>query len=220
MKQLIWFLAALGLARGQDMNSFVADVLKGHGEKGVIIDAQGVHIKGITFVTRLTDTQKTRQGVMCEVDFNIALADGRSIQEQVVGVGKSQPQACSQAAENFLTTTFHPVYRCLINPKDPHQAVLKWGNLPVAPGTAIIMGSSAPDSELKKIDPILEAAVRKLRMKPGVCHWVKIVVALDHGQAIQSYLFLDNQEQPSQLARAGWPKITGMAKQFFFFPAK
>ena len=211
--------------------TFFVEWLKGHGEKEIVNDKTGVGLKGKK--TRLWAFQyKGPDGKKVggtEIEFRIVLPDGREIQEFVAGVGQEKDQAIAGAISNFALSTFHSVYACCLNEKDPH-VVRKEFKLDGETYELITVGlyhMSNSDDPID-FDPVadeIEKAVTasKLKLKGGV-HWMKIVYGQNANKPIVVSVTYDNQVHNSMTKKVkglNWPKSDGfyMAKQFMMFRA-
>jgi len=207
-------------------DSLVADLLKGHGEKNVVTDGGGVGVAGnkTRIRTSLYGSEKQGAGYSAETEFRITLPNGGEIVEYIAGVGETEKKAVDDCVANFVLTTFHPIYKCFINPSDPHQAL---HDLKMADGSVreVAMGDlycrGAKDQKELGLDSkqdAIKSLVGTLKVTPGP-HWIKVVYGDSGSKAVTVSATVDNSEDADLTARLNglpWPHTGSfyMVKEF------
>ena len=206
-------------------NQFFRDWLTKHGEKEVVVDADGVGIAAspTRLKTSVYGTNKHDSGCSVELEFKIRLPGGEEIIEYVAGMGQTEEQAIEDALANFTASTFHVVYKAFMNPADPHQRSFKAtvGNKQrdVLPGELYLQGTQESQGlDFESLRPQIAAAIEALPLTDGP-HWIKIVYGQNAGQPITVAATLDNQdaqELTEAIGKLPWPKSDGfyMVKHF------
>ena len=210
--------------------TFFVKWLEGHGEKEIINGKTGVGVKGKG--TRLWAFQyKGPDGKQetTELEFQIVLPDGREIQEFVAGVGEEKDEARVGAISNFALSTFHSVYACCLNEKDPHvvRKEFKVGKKDyelITVGLYHMSNSKEPinfDAVAGEIEKLVTQS--KLDFKGGL-HWMKIVYGQNANKPIITSVTFDNRAHETMTKKVkelNWPESDGfyMGKQFMMFRA-
>jgi hypothetical protein len=227
---LIWLVAITGCGQAASkpdpkLEQFFVDWLKGHGETKIVTDAKGVGLEGNA--TRLkasiygSEAQKNG-GYVVETEFRITLPNGAEIVEFVAGMGDTEEAAIQDSLANFTLTTFHVVYKALLNADDPHQTIqeITIGGKPrhVAFGDLFLRGEQGTNSDLNAMRPSIEAALAGLSLSDQP-HWIKIVYGQNEKVPTIVAVTLDNNDELSlteKIKQLDWPKHDGfyMVKQF------
>lgn len=202
------------------------DWLKGHGESNVVVDAQGVGIKGNA--TRLSESlygseRGANGGFSVELEFRVRMPDDREIIEYVAGSGDSLAKAENDAKLNFLLSTFHVVYRSFLNPNDPHQ---KEERVNIGgKSRVLVLGDTMTRGETTNSVPDMfpfrerfRSIVASLPLSEQT-HWLKIVYANHHSKPMLCAVTLDNNDNPAlteAVKNLPWPAKEEfyMVKQF------
>jgi hypothetical protein len=207
-------------------DALVAELLKDHGEKNVVTDAVGVGVAGnkTRIRTSLYGSNKQGAGYSAETEFRITLPSGAEVVEYIAGVGDTERKAIDDCAVNFALTTFHPIYKCFINPTDSHQLV---HSLKMADGSVreVALGDlycrdqkDRHGIDLKKMQAEIKDLVTTLSPSTGA-HWLKVVYGDSGSKAITVSATLDNNESADLTARLKalpWPHTGSfyMVKEF------
>jgi hypothetical protein len=202
------------------------DLLKEHGEKSIVTDSEGVGVKGNATRIKAARYGTTRQksGYTVETEFRIRLPEGREIVEYVAGVGETEEKAQNDTLLNFVLTTFHPVYKCFINPNDPHQKieqiVVPGGRTrEIAMGDIMVRsGAVKPALNLEALRTGIKASIARLPISDGP-HWIKIVYGQAKSQPLTVSATLDNAEHgdlTASIKSLDWPSRQELyiAKEF------
>lgn len=232
MRTCLFLIACISLsgcsrqAASAKYDTFFREWLTRHGEKEVVVDADGVGVatNPIRLKTSVYDSKKHDDGgYTVELEFKIRLPGGEEIVEYVAGGGQTEEKATQEALANFTISTFHVVYKAFVNPNDPHQAVfnatIDGTTREVLPGDLYLQGTEESQAiDFKPLRPQIAAAIEELPLSAGP-HWIKIVYGHNAGEPILVAATLDNHDsQPltDAIGKLNWPKSDGyyMAKQF------
>ncbi|MEM7475117.1 MAG: DUF6348 family protein [Planctomycetota bacterium] len=201
---------------------FFKDWLRQHGHDDIVVDRRGVGIAGNA--TRLHGSfygSKNEDGFIVETEFRILLPSGEEVIEFLAGTGETEEQAIQDTLLNFMTTTFHVIYKGFMNPDDDHMKALA---VKIAgQERRVIFGDILARSGEEPVDftgmnDQIERAISQLTIGSGE-HWVKIVYGRVGGEVISASASLDNKEDVALSQRIkglAWPGTEGfyIAKQF------
>jgi len=204
------------LPRSSAAETAIADLFKAHGEKGVVTGPDGVGIEGNATRIRaaIYGSKPQGSGFVVETEFRIHLPSGDEIVEYVAGVGDTEKKAIDDTLVNFALTTFHPIYKCFVNPADKHQPlhaiILRDGQKrEVAMGDILLRGgASKPPMDLNSLRPGIQTEIAKLPLAGGP-HWVKIVYGQSKSTPMTVSVTLDNSEHEGltkAIKALDWPR--------------
>ena len=212
-------------ARRTDMDQFFVEWLVGHGHKDVVVDSSGVGIAGNATRLRagLYDSNRNEKGFVVEVEFSVQLPNGREIVEFVAGNGATEKEAINDAMLNFTVTTFHVIYKGLMNDADPHMRAIpleiNGKKRDVIAGDILMRGTaSTTEIDLHAVRNEIQGLLKNVALSPEL-HWIKIVYGQNDNVPVIAAATLDNADHPGitdGLRRLNWPRRDGfyMAKQF------
>jgi hypothetical protein len=207
------------------LTTFFVDWLKTHGEKSIVTGKDGVGVAGNATRIRASIYGSDRRGAgyLVETEFNIHLPSGVDITEFVAGVGETEDKALDDTLVNFALTTFHPIYKCYINPADPHQPLDRisqpgGGAREIAMGDLLTRGGDGSKKDFGPVRKGVKAAVAAVKLPDGP-HWIKIVYGRAKDTSANVSVTLDNSENPelmSAVKELTWPPAGAgyIAKQF------
>lgn len=208
-----------------NMNDFFVQWLKGHGHDDVVVDANGVGVRGNATRLRasLYGSNPDAKGFVVELEFTIRLPSGQVITEFLAGLGDTEEQAIKDAQLNFVLTTFHVVYKGFINDADPHMtltpASIKGVNRNLIMGDIFVRGVAPnKDTDFNAMNAEIQGVLMNYVLTPG-SHWIKIVYVQNDGEPMTVAVTLDNADHLAMaeaVKRLNWPRMKGfyMAKQF------
>ncbi len=212
------FIGCTGNKETNEIDRFFIQWLESHGEENIVNDETGIGIKNNN--TRLNasiykvDINKD-QSYMVEIEFRIRF-NNKEIIEYLAGIGETKEQAINDTLLNFALTTFHVVYKGLINQNDPHQPVEKIN----INGTErdLLMGDiytrtgeNGENDELTGMHDIkkeIKKMIAPLKLSKEI-HWIKIVYGQNNSVPILVAVTIDNydrQDLNEKIKAIGWPK--------------
>lgn len=209
------------------VNDFFVTWLGEHGESNVVVDAGGIGVAGnpTRVGCSLYQFKETNDSVSAELEFRVRLPDQREIVEFVSGSGDTLKKAEDDAVLNFGLTTFHVIYRALINTNDPHQReeTVPIGGQPRVLVLGDTMAQAQTTNDTPNLFPMrdeIRKALAPLTLSPET-HWMKIVYANHHSEPVICAVTLDNKTDAAlteSVKKLSWPKQESfyMAKQFIF----
>jgi hypothetical protein len=209
------------------VNDFFVSWFGEHGESNIVVDAEGIGVAGnpTRVGCSLYQFQETNDDVTAELEFTVHLPDQREIVEFVSCSGDTLKKAEDDAVLNFGLTTFHVVYRAVINTNDPHQReeTVAIGGQPRALVIGDTLARAQSTNDTPNLFPMrdeIRKALAPLTLSPET-HWIKIVYANHHSEAVICAVTLDNKNNPAlteSVEKLAWPKQEAfyMAKQFIF----
>jgi len=223
---LMLFCGCSPSAPASKSSDFFVTWLQGHGESNIVVDANGVGIRGNPTRLRCSpygSEQPTNGSFSVELEFRVRIPDQRQIIEYVAGSGDSLEKAENDVKVNFLLSTFHVVYRSFLNPKDPHQSEEKI-TIHGQP-RILVLGDTITRSQTtngsQEVFPLRDQFRQILAPLPlsAQAHWIKIVYANHHSRTMLCAVTLDNDDSPElteAVKNLPWPRKEEfyMVKQF------
>lgn len=206
--------------------TFFVKWLKKHGEKNVIVDADGVGLANNA--TRLKASlygskKRSANFYIAETEFRIRLPSGSEITEFLAGIGETEEQAINDTLRNFTLTTFHVVYKSFMNFADPHvtvkQVTINDRKRQIIEGDIHYRGDTDDGKfDLNAMRPKIRAAILNLQLSRRT-HWIKIVYTQIDSESGMVSATLNNQghgELTAAIRALNWPKRKEfyIAKQF------
>ena len=216
----VWILSSLGWSKPDTAyQDFIADLLRDHGEKKVVVDSGGVGVKGnpTRLAARECDAQAKDGGWIVEMELQVHLPGGH-LTEYTTGVGRTREAARQACLENFTLSTFHVIYKAFLNQADPHMELYRFrqGKLSriCVAGELVSMGDGTTPRLSAKLERQIREVLLRHTFRPGP-HTAKIVYV----PGLASSVAIDGREQPAlaeALKKLAWPKTAKpyMAKQF------
>lgn len=204
-----------------EAREFFAEWLTGHGEQQVVSDETGVGLKGQK--TRLWAFNYGATGEnSVELEFRIVLPDGREIVEFLGGFGPTEQDAINLTFGNFILSTFHVVYSCMMNEDDPHlthEPIDVSGHPFLLTTAGFVTMGDGKNANLVDANESLRQSIRNVNLSDQL-HWGKVVYTRDKDQVLAAAFTLDNENapvSPAELATWNWPSTESfyMTKQFF-----
>jgi len=196
------------------LNEILLKLLESHGVSAAVQSDWIETSTGYKLAASVVREMPSRKGtVNLQLDFYVALPDGRLLIESFAGLGTSRAEAIKDGVQNYVSNSFHAILSSVSDVADSDQVEIEEWEIDGRKRKVVVGGMGIrrfTDAEFNPPTGWFATVQKQIEQLPldQRCHWIRCYYAQMEGKPMAIEALLDNEESAilvDTMKQIEWP---------------